>query len=71
MAGTPKQEESESAKRVSELREAIDRHNFRYYTLDAPEISDAEYDGLMRKLIALEKDHPELIVPESPRKSVV
>lgn len=52
------------------MREAIDHHNFRYYTLDAPEISDAEYDGLMRELIALEKDHPELIVPESPTQRV-
>lgn len=68
MSGSPKREDI--AKRAAELREIIDHHNFRYYTLDSPEVSDAQYDQLMRELIALEKDHPELLVPESPTQRV-
>ncbi|MDP1808206.1 MAG: NAD-dependent DNA ligase LigA [Actinomycetota bacterium] len=68
MTGSPKREDI--AKRVAELRETINHHNFRYYTLDSPEISDAEYDKFMRELIALEKGHPELLVPESPTQRV-
>lgn len=56
--------------RVRELRELIHYHNYRYYVLDSPEISDAEYDDLMRELVALEKDHPELIIPDSPTQRV-
>jgi len=57
-------------KRIEELREQIHYHNYRYYVLDDPEISDAEYDRLMRELIALEKEHPELITPDSPTQRV-
>jgi len=57
-------------KRVEELREQINYHNYRYYVLDSPEISDAEYDELMAELRRLEEDHPELIIPESPTQRV-
>src|SRR5271157_4772036 len=55
---------------VGRLREQIDRHNYRYYVLDDPEVTDAEYDRLMRRLEALERDHPELLTPESPTQRV-
>jgi len=57
-------------KRAAELREALHRHNYLYYVLDQPEISDAEYDRLMQELIALETAHPELIEPDSPTQRV-
>lgn len=56
--------------RVEWLREQINYHNYRYHVLDSPEISDAEYDKLMRELQALETEHPELITPESPTQRV-
>lgn len=46
--------------RAAELRAALHRHNHRYYVLDDPEISDAEYDALLRELQALEAAHPAL-----------
>ena len=52
------------------LREQIDHHNHRYYVLDEPEISDAEYDALMRRLEAIEQEYPELLKPESPTQRV-
>src|SRR6266849_11019302 len=58
--------ESEAEK----LREQINHHNYRYYVLDDPEISDAEYDVLMRRLEALEREHPELLTPDSPTQRV-
>ena len=57
-------------KRVSELRDAIKRHNDLYYGSDAPEISDAEYDLLLRELRDLEAAHPELADAESPSEAV-
>ena len=57
-------------KRIAELREQIDYHNYRYYVLDDPEIPDAEYDRLMRELEALEGEHPELITSDSPTQRV-
>jgi DNA ligase (NAD+) len=57
-------------KRIEELREQINHHNYRYYVLDSPEISDAEYDALMQELIRLEQANPELITPESPTQRV-
>ena len=57
-------------KRIQELRDLIHYHNYRYYVLDDPEISDAEYDRLMRELMELEKEHPELITPDSPTQRV-
>jgi len=56
--------------RVASLREQIAYHNRRYYELDAPEISDAEYDALMNELRELEAAHPELIIPDSPTQRV-
>jgi len=57
-------------KRIAELREQINYHNYRYDVLDSPEISDAEYDELMKELRRLEEEHPELITPESPTQRV-
>ena len=52
------------------LRTEINRHNIRYYVHDDPIISDAEYDKFMRELLDLEKDHPDLITPDSPTQRV-
>jgi DNA ligase (NAD+) len=56
--------------RIAELRETINHHNYRYYVLDSPEISDAEYDELMKELRQLEADHPELVTPDSPTQRI-
>ncbi len=56
--------------RIEELRQLIEYHNYRYYVLDEPEISDAEYDALFRELRALEEAHPELASPDSPTQRV-
>ncbi|HAN87067.1 MAG: NAD-dependent DNA ligase LigA [Bacillota bacterium] len=61
---------TDAASRVVELRELLRHHNWRYYVLDDPEITDAEYDALMQELIALEEAHPELYDPHSPSKRV-
>ncbi|MGB6670323.1 MAG: NAD-dependent DNA ligase LigA, partial [Candidatus Acidiferrum sp.] len=53
-------------KEIEGLREKLRHHEYRYYVLDEPEISDAAYDKLMQKLQALEASYPELITPESP-----
>src|SRR5881628_609515 len=55
---------------VAHLREEIEEHNRRYYVLDDPLISDAEYDALFRRLQALEEAHPELRTPDSPTQRV-
>lgn len=60
----------EAKKRIEELRKAINYHNYRYYVLNDPVISDAEYDELMRELIELEKRFPEFITPDSPTQRV-
>ncbi|MBM3118634.1 MAG: NAD-dependent DNA ligase LigA [Chloroflexi bacterium] len=56
--------------RITKLRELLNYHNYRYYVLDSPEISDAEYDELMRELKQLEEAHPELITLDSPTQRV-
>ena len=61
---------SDVVRRVAELRQKIEHHNHCYYVLDAPEITDAEYDVLFRELTALEQAHPELDDPNSPTKRV-
>ncbi|MCS7279270.1 MAG: NAD-dependent DNA ligase LigA [Thermodesulfobacteriaceae bacterium] len=61
---------SEVIERVKKLREEIEYHNYRYYVLDSPVISDAEYDALMRELKELENQYPELITPDSPTQRV-
>ncbi len=53
-------------KEVEQLREKLRYHEYRYYVLDEPEISDAAYDKLMLKLQALETEYPELVTPDSP-----
>jgi DNA ligase (NAD+) len=58
------------ATEAEKLRDEINRANYRYYVLDDPEISDAEYDKLMRQLEALEREHPELATPDSPTQRV-
>ena len=58
------------AARAAELRREIEHHNRRYYALDDPEISDSEYDALLRELIELEEAHPELRTPDSPTQRV-
>jgi DNA ligase (NAD+) len=57
-------------KKVEKLREEIEYHNYRYYILDQPEISDAEYDRLMGELQKLEEGYPELRSPNSPTQRV-
>jgi DNA ligase (NAD+) len=58
------------AKHAAELRKQLEHHEYRYYVLDAPEISDAAYDALLRELKALEDAHPELRTPDSPTQRV-
>ena len=58
------------ADRAAELRRELNYHNHRYYTLDAPEISDGEYDALFRELQTIEANHPELLTPDSPTQRV-
>ncbi|HZT96725.1 MAG TPA: NAD-dependent DNA ligase LigA, partial [Chloroflexota bacterium] len=62
--------QEDAAARVDELRHEIEQHNYRYHVLDAPTISDAEYDQLMRELIDLEREHPELQSSDSPTQRV-
>ena len=59
-----------AAQEIAELRQEIARHNHRYHVLDDPLISDAEYDRLFRRLLDLEKAHPELATPDSPTQKV-
>ncbi|MEE8619662.1 MAG: NAD-dependent DNA ligase LigA, partial [Dehalococcoidia bacterium] len=61
---------SKAVQRIAELREIINHHNYRYYVLDSLEISDTEYDELMRELKRLEAEHPELATPDSPTQRV-
>jgi DNA ligase (NAD+) len=61
---------SEAKRRVEELRDLINYHDYRYYVLDDPEASDAEYDELMRELRTHEEEFPELITPDSPTQRV-
>ncbi len=56
--------------RAEELRTALHRANYRYYVLVDPDISDIEFDDMMRELIALESEHPELIVDDSPTQRI-
>src|SRR6266851_6163379 len=64
------QELKELSAEAESLREQINHHNYRYHVLDDPEITDAEYDALMRRLEALERDHSELATPDSPTRRV-
>ena len=57
-------------KEIEKLRELIRHHEHRYYVSDDPEISDAEFDKLMRRLQDIEREHPELVTPDSPTQRV-
>ncbi|HTV06811.1 MAG TPA: NAD-dependent DNA ligase LigA [Acidobacteriaceae bacterium] len=57
-------------RKIEALREKIRHHDYLYYVQDEPEITDAEYDDLMRELKALEGEHPELVTPDSPTQRV-
>jgi len=56
--------------RLNQLKKLIAEHDYQYYVLDHPSISDNEYDGLYRELLALEQAHPSLITPDSPSQRV-
>ena len=58
------------AERAAELRALLRHHAHRYYVLDVPEVSDAEFDALMRELVEIEGEHPELVVADSPTQRV-
>src|ERR1700719_3876448 len=60
----------DTAAQVQKLREKLRRHEHLYYVLDSPEISDAEYDAMMRELKALEETHPEVAAADSPTQRV-
>ena len=62
--------ESNPAQRAQYLRRKLNYHNHRYYTLDAPEIGDGQYDALMRELRQIEAEYPELLTPDSPTQRV-
>ncbi len=64
------QRPDDAAQRAHALRRLLEEHNHRYYVLDAPTISDAEYDALFRELEAIEAAHPELRTPDSPTQRV-
>jgi DNA ligase (NAD+) len=59
-----------AVERAAALRETIAAHDHAYYVLDAPTVSDAEYDALFRELVALEAAHPDLVRPDSPTQRV-
>jgi len=63
-------DEKAAADRIEDLRQQINYHNYRYYVLDQPVVSDAEYDRLMKELSSLEEAHPELVTPNSPTQRV-
>ena len=56
--------------KIDELKKQLNYHNNRYYVLDSPEISDAEYDGLMQQLRKMEEQYPQLLTPDSPSQRV-
>ncbi|HEU4865634.1 MAG TPA: hypothetical protein VFT76_05245, partial [Actinomycetota bacterium] len=76
MSGTQKRaskaerELADAQVRVEELRDQLNYHSYRYYVLDDPEVSDAEYDELTRELASLEERFPELVTPDSPTQRV-
>ena len=57
-------------KKIESLREKIRHHEYLYYVLDNPELTDADFDKLMNELKRLEAEHPELITPDSPTQRV-
>ncbi|AKS35062.1 NAD-dependent DNA ligase LigA [Mycolicibacterium goodii] len=69
-AELPEQPDADERRRWQELADEVREHQFRYYVRDAPIISDAEFDKLLRELQALEEAHPELRTPDSPTQLV-
>jgi DNA ligase (NAD+) len=63
-------DKAHAEQRIRELRQQIAHHNYRYYTLDDPEVSDAHYDRLMQELSGLEEGFPDLVTPDSPTRRV-
>ncbi len=63
-------DKKEAARQAAALRDKLNYHSHRYYVLDAPEIADAEFDALMRRLQAIEASYPELVAPDSPTQRV-
>ena len=61
---------SSASSRIDELRARIRHHEEQYYVHDAPDITDAEFDDLMKELTALEREHPDLVTPDSPTQRV-
>lgn len=61
---------SGAQERIEELRQQLDTWSYQYYVLDAPTVSDAEYDEAFQQLLKLEEAHPELVTPESPTQTV-
>ncbi len=62
--------DSEPNARIDALRDEIERHNFRYYVLDEPSVSDIEFDRLMRELEAIERKYPDHVAPNSPTQRI-
>src|SRR3954470_262856 len=60
----------EARQRHGELTQELDDANYRYYVLDSPTISDADYDRMMQEILALESEHPHLVTPDSPTQRV-
>ena len=60
----------DAAKKIESLRDTIRHHEYLYYVLDQPEISDLDFDKLMRQLKDLEAEHPVLLTPDSPTQRV-
>jgi DNA ligase (NAD+) len=67
---TPGQTPTAARARIEHLRSVIRQHDYRYYVLDRPSISDAEYDRLFGELVRLEAAHPDLVTPDSPTQRV-
>ena len=55
---------------VSDLRSRLDQWNYEYYVLDQPSVTDAEYDDALNELRAIEREHPDLVTPDSPTQRV-
>ena len=70
MTASDESRERRAAERLAELRRQISYHNYRYYVLDDPVVSDWEYDQLYRELVALEAEFPHLVTPDSPTQRV-
>jgi DNA ligase (NAD+) len=71
MKATPsKPTRQQAAKEIEGLRDRINYHNYRYYVLDSPEVSDREYDRMFKRLAELESSWPDLVTPDSPTQKV-